>query len=108
MTFTEFIGASTWGVVLAGAIGFLSRKLIEQQLSKDLERYKSELIRAIEREKSALAVFASSLDYLHQERGKATIELIKLLKIAMGGLKQLVSPNTAGIDHPTFGARCID
>lgn len=75
-----------FGIGSVGAIvGYLIRLLIDQQLRKELEDHKH-----------ALAVLGKRLDYLHQERGKAALTLVRLVKVAKSHVKLLVDPMQLG------------
>lgn len=75
-----------FGIGTVGAIvGYLIRLLIEQKLRKELEDHKH-----------ALAVLGKRLDFLHQERGKAALTLVRLVKTAKMHVKLLVDPMQLG------------
>lgn len=71
--------------MLGGIVGYLVRLLIEQRLKKELEDHKH-----------ALAVLGKRLDFLHQERGKAALSLVRLMKLAKMHVKLLVDPMQLG------------
>ena len=73
----KFFGIGTVGAI----VGYLIRLLIEQKLRKELED-----------RKYALAVLGKRLDFLHQERGRAALSLVRLMKTAKMHIKLLVDP----------------
>lgn len=75
-----------FGIGTVGAIvGYLIRLLIEQKLRKELEDHKH-----------ALAVLGKRLDFLHQERGKAALATVRLVKVAKSHVKLVVNPRQLG------------
>lgn len=81
----KFLGAGSFGLMLGGIVGYLIRLLIDQQLRKELEDHKH-----------TLAVLGMRLDFLHQERGKSALALVRLMKTAKMHIKLLVDPMQLG------------
>lgn len=79
------IGVGPVWLIVGGFIGYVIRLLVDQQLRRDLEGYKH-----------ALAVVGKRLDFLHQERGKAALSLVRLMKAAKMHVKLLVDPLQLG------------
>lgn len=94
------IGFGSFGAILGLVLGYLARLLLEQQFRKDLENYKRDIQKELEGYKHTFAVLANRLDFLHQERGKASLALVRQLKVAKAHVKLLVDamPVTP-VDH---------
>lgn len=78
-------GAGSFGLMLGGIVGYLIRLMIDQRLRKELEDHKH-----------TLAMLGKRLDFLHQERGKACLTLVRLVKAAKCHVKRLVDPMQLG------------
>ncbi len=73
------------GGSLGAVVGYLARLLLEQRFRKELEA-----------DKHALTTLAQRLDFLHQERGKASLALVRLVGTAKMHVKLLVHPAQLG------------
>jgi len=82
---TKYFGAGSFGLMLGGIVGYLIRLIIDQRLRRELEDHKH-----------TLAVLGKRLDFLHQERGKACLTLVRLMKTAKGYVMLLVCPAQEG------------
>ncbi|MFG0291718.1 MAG: hypothetical protein ACF8MJ_01040 [Phycisphaerales bacterium JB050] len=83
--FAQAFGYGSALMLIGGVAGYLIRLLIEHQLRRELESYKQ-----------TLSVLGKRLDFLHQERGKAALELVRCIKDAKSNLQMLVSPYQDG------------
>lgn len=81
---------------LCAILGYFVRLLLDQRLRKELEDYKHGIQREVEGHKHTLAVLAKRLDFLNQERGKAALALVRLMKTAKMHVKLLVDLNQLG------------
>lgn len=80
-----YFGVGSIGGMLGGLVTHLAARLLDHRLQKAIEGYKH-----------TLGVFAKRLDFLHQERGKASLKLVRLLKLAKMHVKLLVDPMQLG------------
>ncbi len=83
--FAKTAGYGSLGVILGGICGYLVRLLLEQRLRRELETHKH-----------TLTTLANRLDFLHQERGKAALDLVRLVKSAKMHIKLLIDPMQLG------------
>lgn len=81
----SYVGVGSIGVLLGGLVRHLAGRLLDHRLQKVIEGYKH-----------TLGVLAKRLDFLHQERGKASLNLVRLLKLAKMHVKLLVDPMQLG------------
>jgi hypothetical protein len=73
-------------------VGYLVRLLLEHYQQKKLEDYKRGIQKELEGYKNTLSVLANRLDFLHQERGKSALALVRAIKTAKGHINLLVQP----------------
>jgi hypothetical protein len=89
MNALEILGVGSIGAVLGGLITHVASRLLDHYLQ-----------RKIEGEKHILSVLGNRLDFLHQERGKAAVTLVRLVKAAKMHVKLIVDPVQPGpVDH---------
>ncbi len=77
-------------------VGYLVRLLLEHYQQKKLEDYKRGIQKELEGYKNTLSVLANRLDFLHQERGKSALALVRAIKTAKGHINLLVQPLQLG------------
>lgn len=73
-------------------VGYLVRLRLEHYQQKKLEDYKRGIQKELEGYKNTLSVLANRLDFLHQERGKSALALVRAIKTAKGHIDLLVNP----------------
>lgn len=82
-------GYGSIGFMLGAILAYLIKLLLDHQLRKELEDHKH-----------ALAVLGKRLDFLHQERGKVALTLVRLMKVAKMHVKLLVDRMQSGPVDP--------
>lgn len=92
----KYFGAASIGGLVGGLISHLVSRLLDHRLQRAIEDYKRILQQDVEGYKHALNILANRLDFLHQERGKASLALVRLLKVAKMHVKLVVDPMQLG------------
>ncbi|WP_298537031.1 hypothetical protein [uncultured Algibacter sp.] len=114
--FIKYIGLySTATVAIAGMIGYLTKRIIEQILNKDLEKFKTELEaqnqiaklnfdKEMESYKSDLNLLSSRQSLLHEKRSEIILELYQKLVSLHNSMLDMTARmrNVTGKDQATI------